>query len=242
MIKLFLQLCFLFYSSVALAQYSDIPDERLSYTVHKANPWTGRPAPTVILGHGCGGIVRIQTEIFVRELNSWGYNAVVVDSLGPRGLTTVCKVQPWFHPPQRMPEIYAVVDRIKKESWHNGRLGYIGWSHGGSLGMSLSADGKGVFDAIVSYYPSCGPRALSGRHMRTKILVLVSEADTWTPIDQCKDVTGITESIVFKDATHAWDIPAPDRVIVGEFLRYHPEADRISRQAIQRFFKAHLND
>ena len=57
-----------------------IPEDQLSYTVHKANPWSGKPASTVMIGHGCSGIVNIQTQDFVQNLTSWGHNVVVVDS------------------------------------------------------------------------------------------------------------------------------------------------------------------
>ena len=44
-----------------------------------------RPYPAVVVLHGCGGISSHSAKIADR-LGSWGYVALTVDSLGPRGL------------------------------------------------------------------------------------------------------------------------------------------------------------
>lgn len=242
MIKLILQVCLLCYSAIALAQprIDVIPEDRLSYTVYKASPWSGRPAPTVMMGHGCAGIVQVQTQDFVQDFNRWGYNVVVVDSWGPRGIKLVCKGQkPYYHPPERMPEFYAIAEKIRQETWHNGRLGYIGFSHGGSLGLALAGEGR-VFDAVVSYYPGCGRNAFKKREMRIPTQMHISYGDTWTPAEQCESVSGSVERVVHQDATHAWDVRGPDRVYMGEPLRYHSRADSISKDATRRFFESYL--
>jgi len=217
-----------------------IPEEQLSYTIYKANPWSGRPASTVMVGHGCSGIIPIQTQDFVQNLTSWGHNVVVVDSWGPRGIKSVCKMtQPYYSAEDRVSEFYAIANRIKHESWHNGRLGYIGFSHGGSLGLALAGRGR-VFDAIVSYYPHCGTNAFRTRQMQIPTQMHVSYGDTWTPAQWCESITGNVEKVVYKDATHAWDIRAPDRIYMGELLRYHAQADRESKDATRRFFEDNL--
>lgn len=217
-----------------------IPEDRLSYTVHKANPWSGRPAPTVMVGHGCSGIVDIQTRDWAQDLNRWGYNVVVVDSWGPRGVRSVCKMQqPYYTPSDRMLEFYNIAERVKSAPWHTGKLGYIGFSHGGSLGLALAGEGI-VFDAVVSYYPGCGPYAFRHRAMRIPTLMHVSNGDTWTPAYQCDTVNGPVQRVVHQDATHAWDIRAPDRVYMGEPLRYNSRADSISREATRKFLESNL--
>jgi dienelactone hydrolase len=45
---------------------------------------------------------------------------------------------------------------------------------------------------------------------------------------------------VHPDATHAWDVRAPDRIYLGEPLRYHARADQVSRDATRRFFESKL--
>jgi dienelactone hydrolase len=224
---------------MAVAQADPIPENRLSYSVYKANPFSGRPAPTVMLAHGCNGIVPIQTNDWVQDLTRWGYNAVVVDSLGPRDLTTICKTKVQLKAGERMPEFYAIADIIKKQNWHNGRLGFIGFSHGGSVGLELSAKGQ-VFDAIVSYYPNCRYGQLKNRNLKIKTQIHLSLGDTWAPPSFCNDLVGVTENVIHQNATHAWEVRAPNRVRFGEFMSYDPNAAEVSFNATRRFFEETL--
>lgn len=238
--RLLLVVFFAINSALAQPRVEVIPTDQLNYSVYKANPWSNKPAPTVMLGHGCAGVINIQVQDFVHEFNRWGYNVVVVDSWTPRGINSVCKLkQPYYHPPARMQEFYDVAKIISNERWHNGRLGYIGFSHGGSLGLSLAGEGQ-IFQAVVSYYPGCGPNAVKDRRMKIPTQLHISNGDTWTPAEQCDTIYNVTERVVHKDATHAWDVRAPDRIYLGEPLRYHAQADRISKEATRRFFDTHL--
>lgn len=214
-----------------------IPADQVAYTFYAA---TKSPAPTVFLGHGCGGIVPIQTEDYKQDLLKWGYNVVVVDSWTPRGIKNSCKTSvPYYHPPARMAEFYEVVEKIKFNPAHNGRLGYIGWSHGGSLGLSLASQGR-TFSAVVSYYPGCGPRATAGRTMKTPTLMHLANNDTWTPIKWCNDIDGNVLKMVHPGSGHAFDIRAPYRVYMGEVLEYNATADRTAREATRRFLEEFL--
>ena len=224
---------------LTVAKADPIPEDRLSYSVYKANAFSGRPAPTVMMAHGCNGIVPIQTKDWVQDLTQWGYNVVVVDSLGPRGVKTICKTRLHIYASERMPEFFDIAKIIQKKSWHNGRLGFIGFSHGGTVGLELAARGQ-VFDAVVSYYPNCRSNQLVQRNLKIKTQVHLSQADTWTPIALCNDLVGVTEKIVHQTATHAWDVRAPDRVFVGELLRHDPVASEFSLNATRRFFEENL--
>lgn len=213
-----------------------IPAEKLRYEFFHNN----RPAPTVMLGHGCAGIVGIQTKDYVNDLLRWGFNVVVVDSWTPRGIRTVCKESlPYYHPPSRMREFYDIAEIVKKNPYHSGKFGYIGWSHGGSLGLSLAGKGQ-VFNAVVSYYPGCGPRAMPSRSMRVPTLMHLAEKDTWTPIKYCDNIDGNVIKMVHPNSVHAFDIRAPYRVYKGEVLEYNERADRLAREATHRFLKEFL--
>src|SRR5665213_1541674 len=63
-------------------------------------PDGGGRAPVVILLHGCGGAGRgrFQLEEWTRRLPSGGYGALIVDSLTPRAVDTVC-------PPEDQPKV-----------------------------------------------------------------------------------------------------------------------------------------
>src|SRR6266852_2641327 len=56
------------------------------------------PFPAMVVLHGCDGVGRHYRD-WVRDLVSWGYAAILVDSFRPRGFKTVCN-QGMDVPPQ----------------------------------------------------------------------------------------------------------------------------------------------
>lgn len=215
-----------------------IPEGQLRYQVSQV----GRPAPTVLIGHGCDGVKPDHLDVYVKRLNDWGYNAVVVDSWTPRGVTSTCKGRkPWYSPSDRMDEFYRIADIIRKESWHRGDVGYVGFSHGGSLGLNLAGDGRpNTFAAIVSYYPNCADYMVPRRAAKVKILVHFGGRDSWTPPEKCSDITGITDSEMHPNATHAFDINRAKRDFLGENLEYDETATRLAFERTRKFFADNL--
>ena len=192
-------------------------------------------APTVFLGHGCSGIVPSQTKDYVEDFTKSGYNVVVIDSLTPRGLKSVCKnLAPDFRSYHRMAEFFEVLEIVSKESWHSGKAGYIGFSNGGALGLNLAGEGRG-FEAIVSYYPNCGRGSVPNRQLKLPTLVHLGTADNWTPMKNCDDIRGITQRMIHEGATHAFDIRSPRRDFMGEILEYSDGANKAARTATKTF-------
>lgn len=208
------------------------------YTIHRAVDERGNQAtraPTVFLGHGCSGIVSSQTKDYVDDFTKSGYNVVVIDSLTPRGLKSVCKnLAPDFRPYHRMVEFFEVLEIVSKESWHSGKAGYVGFSNGGALGLNLAGEGRG-FVVVVSYYPNCGRSAVPNRKLKLPTLVHLGTADNWTPLKQCDDIEGITQRMIHEGATHAFDIRVPRRDYMGEIIEYSDTADKAARVATKSF-------
>lgn len=208
------------------------------YTVHRATDSQGKPldrAPTLFLGHGCGGIVKHHIAEYVRDFTNSGYNVIVIDSLTPRNIKSACKnLAPNFKPRDRMTEFFEVLNKVAKEPWHSGKAGYVGFSHGGALGLNLAAEGKG-FEAVVSYYPNCNKAVAPNRTLKIKTLIHQGTADFWTPLQNCDDIQGITERLIHKDATHAFDIKSKRREFMGEVLEYNEQADQLARVATKKF-------
>ena len=111
-----MKLFFTFVCSLCFAGYAQAQFKH--YTIHRAVDERGNQlakAPTVFLGHGCSGIVPSQTKDYVDDLSRSGYNVVVIDSLTPRGLKSVCKnLAPDFRPYHRMAEFFEVLEIISK--------------------------------------------------------------------------------------------------------------------------------
>ncbi len=235
--KLITGLAFVFGSSFALA--NDIPENKLSYSVHKANWWSGKPAPTVLLAHTCSGIHQGQTDKMIGYLRSIGYNSVVVDSFGPRGYQSICQNGNLINPAQRMKEMVDIAKIVGQSSWHSGSINFLGWSHGGTTAIYLAAQDKHPFDSLISIYPFCGPMLLSVTEVKHKVLAINSQGDNWYGgAKDCEYIKGLTNKYISKTATHAWDIPLPNRYFMGHFLAYDREADNATMETI----KQHLLD
>jgi len=88
----------------------------------------------------------------------------------------------------------AVADWVRKQPFHKGKIGLVGFSRGGDgvLGMlneayyggkaGLPASCSEIIDAAVAYYPGChfGDREL--RETTIPLLVNVGELDALTPL------------------------------------------------------------
>lgn len=193
------------------------------------------PHPAVVLLHGCSGLYAKSGRVSSRHvwwattLQRQGYEVLMVDSFGPRGIEQVCTLK------QR--SVRASVER-KRDAWgalaylrgrpevDKERIAVMGWSQGG--GTALAAFGAtdegptangGGFRAAIAFYPGCGS-ALRDEDWQPDgpLLLLVGEKDDWTPAKTCVELTkrdsvkDRTELVVYPDAYHGFDAPdAPVR-------------------------------
>lgn len=217
-----------------------IPHEHLSYRVYKC---ADIPAPTLFLGHGCNGTDWMRDGPYVQDANAWGYNVVIVDSWGPRGIRECCKGRkPWYQPMQRRHEFYNVARLIKSQPWHRGKIGYLGWSHGGSLALCIAGDNQDTFAAAVAYYPNGNPYMVPNRKMLIPTLIHQGDSDTWTPVKLCDDIQGDNLTrLIHPGAGHCFDTNKIGRYRFEEWLIYHEESDKRARAATKTFLQQHLN-
>ena len=231
--------------SIAIAQ------EKLSKWIDKIYT-VGSPAPTINIGHGCGGLGKHEQE-WAQQIQSWGFNAVVLDSFNPRGAFTGTCNKAIVMPGDRVHEVYEIADLLSKQSFHFGKIGFIGFSHGGSLALHLANDeSNNSVAASVAYYPGCNKWAKSikglfgdRRSFDNPIkpaAMMLGEKDDWTPIKPCLESVkdGNYEVHTYPGATHAFDMELPRRQAFGWTLWYDPEADSDSRKKTKDFFQKHL--
>lgn len=185
------------------------------------------PFPALVLLHSCGG-VRPEIEDWAKEAVSRGYVAFVLDSLGPRGVSSVClpPVQVSFLRGTR--DAFQALAHLEKFSFVDPqRIGLMGFSWGAMVGLIASStsradvlsDGK-RFAAVVSLYPACWFPAFrnlpEGEFLRPDtdrpVLVLMGEADNETPPADCiprlkalADKSVPVEWHLYPGATHCWD-------------------------------------
>ena len=105
------------------------------------------------------------------------------------------------------------------------------------------------FHAAVAFYPPC--RVFPAGGITAPLLMLLGSADDWTPPGQCESSAPTLrargapiEWHVYYGATHAFDAPAPDRVlhIAGRtfHLRYDSAAADDAHARVLAFFGEHL--
>lgn len=185
----------------------------LSATLYR--PAGAGPFPAVVLMHPCGGI-----HPFVRSWGQWfastGYEAVVVDSFGPRGVTKVCDGgRP--DPRTRAYDAYGALAFLRsRKEIDAARVAVIGWSHGG--GAVLVSDERafadtqiqaGSFRAVVALYPPC--KLMPQSSVAAPLLLLLGDSDQWNPPAPCEQsaqalsAQGMPVSVyVYRGAAHGF--------------------------------------
>jgi len=64
--------------------------ERLAPYVKLTKPDGEGPFPAIVLLHGCGGMKSSYPHNWDKRLAEWGYVSLQVDSLSPRGMSSIC--------------------------------------------------------------------------------------------------------------------------------------------------------
>lgn len=230
-----------------LPGYLARPDTGLSALLG-GNSNRAEPYPAVVVLHGCGGVSSHSARI-ADQLGSWGYVALTVDSLGARGIASRCG----SGLPEQAFDAYAAFRYLSQlEFVDPARVAVIGQSMGGwSALYAVDHDFAAQyfnerFRAAIAYYPGCGiPAAM----MTAPTLVLIGEADDWTPAERCREMVaharpdGATIALsVYPGAYHAFDVAElkPGVRFLGHWLEYNEPAARDAEQKLRAFLAANL--
>jgi dienelactone hydrolase len=230
------------------------------------------PFPAVVQLHGCAG-VEAQSFRWARWLADRGYVALVVDSFGPRRLKGDCRSGP-DDPPitARFDDAFGALRYLQSQSYvHADRVAAIGWSQGGVYAMAVingpsleRARRRGValsgtgFAAGIGVYPG-GCFSLVKEQVVRPLLVLIGEADDWTPAAQCREMVeamrsrGADATIAsYPGAYHYFDVEGQRREVLaqvendnrsggfGATVSYQPEAAADARRRIEAFLARFL--
>ena len=229
-----------------LLGYLARPEFGLSGLLSSHSDRTG-PYPAVVVLHGCGGLSSHSAHI-ADQMGAWGYVALTVDNLGPRGIASKCGGGPF---PDPAFDAYAALRYLSQLDFVDpARVAVLGQSMGGhsalyAVDRDLAAQYFAErFRAAVAYYPGCGVPAAS---MTAPTLVLIGEADDWTPAERCREMVaharpdGATISlIVYPGANHAFDVVElkPGVRFLGHWLEYNEPAATDAEQKLRAFLAA----
>jgi dienelactone hydrolase len=223
----------------------------LMLTARITKPAGNGPFPAVILLHGCGGLSANRDNRWVERLIGWGYVTLQVDSLGPRGIRSVCSY--------RFEESSAFVQRRVQDAFDarayltglpyvdKSRIAVMGWSHGGWTTLEVILNEQNTFIAAIAFYPRCSG-TLSG--LKIPLLILIGEKDDWTPANAClammpAQTTSPEQTLkVYPGAYHGFDTPGADFVVTGASgghrLLYNQEAEADAIVRVKKFLSEHL--
>jgi dienelactone hydrolase len=161
------------------------------------------PAGAVVLFHGCGGAYDKQGALDrrMRDYTVWfherGWSVLIVDSLGPRGEKEICTQRIGarrISQTNRRRDALAAIDWLSQRADVSARrIGLVGWSNGGSTVLAATnvrhpdvaaSVARPAF--AVAFYPGCESERARGYEPDAPLLLLVGDADDWTPAQPCR--------------------------------------------------------
>jgi dienelactone hydrolase len=197
---------------------------------------TGR-RPAIIALHGCAGLYNNRGRFddrytsYAQRWNAAGWHVVAPDSFGSRGQGSICTQTA---DERSIKVAHRRDDVLRTAAWlmerddiDQQRIAVVGWSHGAMTALEIvdrSLWQSQPPAAIVAYYPGCSRwqrRALVPP--AAPLLMLLGEADDWTPAAPCKELAQRFQSDhpdtvivhIYADGHHGFDSQSP--------VRFRPE-------------------
>jgi dienelactone hydrolase len=206
--------------------------------------------PAVVVLHGCNG-VKPHYRAWARQLASWGYVALLVDSFRPRNIAEVCNRGMLVPPQLQAQDAFNAADYLRSRGdVRVDRMAVIGFSHGGWAVLKAVLAGVArpaktpPFTAAVAFYPGCDP---PGSSLETDTLILIGEADEWTPAERCqrwRDLVQQNGHVVrlksYPGASHGFDAPAAPHFFAGHYVGRDPAAAADALAETRAFLDARL--
>jgi dienelactone hydrolase len=200
------------------------------------------PFPFVLLLHGCGGLRREAmwrswVEPWAELFRERGIGVAVVDSFSPRGVEQVCTGNVAVWAVRRADDAYSVRAWLSEQRYVDPkRIAVMGMSNGGRMvlaALRTTLKHPEPFAAGVALYPGCQSDVDS--RFYAPLMVLIGRADTVTPAAQPSDAAAKLDLVIYPRAPHTFDVPLPDRTVLGMRLGHDAEAAADARQRVLAF-------
>jgi dienelactone hydrolase len=222
------------------------------------------PFPAIVIMHQCSGPKK--------AVVSWAHRAVarhyavlLVDSLGPRGVLSVC------YGPEAGVNLFRgardalqAAEHLRRQQFVDAdRVALVGFSWGAMVGLLTNSPhyvnalraGRG-FTAVASFYPGCfrifppngrPPLDTVNGDIANPLLVMMGEADSETPSYEClekleplRKAGAPVEWHLYPQTTHCWDCEQFNGLskidIRGHHVEYHFRQD-VTQDSEDRLFE-----
>ena len=204
-----------------------------SIDAYLSRPEGNGPFPAIVYLHGCSGLSEKTRHRVADLMTGWGYVTLAVDSFASRGIAESCSRDMANRRGDALEALrylsgLGFVDRD--------RVALVGASQGGGIGLQIASTAapnspeQAKFRAVVGYYPPC---RLAAEHLTIPALILIGEADDWTPAGDCEGWMqrragkgAPVKLVVYPRAYHAFDNPGAmiGGRYFGHWLKYDAEA------------------
>ena len=262
-------------AAASLAKDLELPRETSSFSFFSVprmslyKPDGPGPFPALVLQHQCGGLGdgRWQNGSMLdwaKESVKRGYVALLIDSLGPRGVKTVCMgAQGGVNFPRGARDALQAAEHLRKfEFVDKKRIALAGYSWGAMVAALVSGNRWGTslaagdrFAVAVSFYPGCftikpqagNPYEILNSDIDRPLLVLMGDKDTEAPASECvrrleaaKSTGAPVEWHVYPGTTHCWDCKTLDGAskvdVRGNQVVYHYDR-KVAEDSARRMFE-----
>jgi len=207
----------------------DGTEERIPASLVK--PEGSGPFPAVVIAHDCSGLGPASSGApgrWASELVAHGYVVIMPDSYVTRGYPAgVCtesspdRARVGFL--QRARDVYGAAAYLRSLPYvDGGRIALMGGSAGGNTTLTALAGrgGKPGFSAGVALYPGCRPYLNGAYKPVAPLLILIGEADDWTPAEPCRKLAEAAQKAgyaaeirTYPGVYHSFDSPNPQRYV-----------------------------
>ena len=216
-------------------------------------PVRAAPVGAVVVLHGCDGIESHYRQ-WARRLADWGYAALLIDSFGPRGFQNICNQGLLVPPEAQARDAFEGAAYLRASPQVRAqRVGVIGFSHGGWAVLKAVLAGvvrrpnEPAFAAAVAFYPGCDSRDPPSRPLETDMLILIGDADDWTPAARCakwRDAVQtqghVLQMKTYPGARHGFDAPRPLHFYAGHYVGQDSASLADSLTETRQFFDQRL--
>ena len=213
----------------ARAEQVEFPGKDVTLRGELFRPEGAGPFPAVVALHGCGGLYGKSGGLsprhadWAKRFTDAGFIVLFPDSFGSRGADSQCKTDDRVARAsrERPDDAIAAAGYLKSRSdVKPDAVNLLGWSNGGSTvlyTLRKTARGQGAqpFAKAIAFYPGCRvPLERGNWRSAIPFLLLIGEADDWTPAEPCRSLVHEAEAagesvslVTYPGAYHDFDHP-----------------------------------